>query len=49
METEESTSIKTEDETETYNYPASDLLRNDVSCCNNIFIRKQKFSFVINK
>jgi len=34
METEESTEVKTEDESETYNYPASDLLRNDVRFYN---------------
>jgi len=36
METEESTEIKTEDDSETYNYPASDLLRNDIKPENNI-------------
>jgi len=30
METEDSTVTTTENEGETYNYPASDLLRNDV-------------------
>jgi len=31
METEEQTVTATEDESETYNYPASELLRNDVN------------------
>ncbi|KAG4101922.1 hypothetical protein H8356DRAFT_931598 [Neocallimastix lanati (nom. inval.)] len=36
METEDSTVTTTENEGETYNYPASDLLRNDIKPENNI-------------
>jgi len=36
METEEQTVTATEDESETYNYPASELLRNDIKPENNI-------------
>ncbi|ORX87762.1 hypothetical protein BCR32DRAFT_289073 [Anaeromyces robustus] len=36
MDTDESTLVKTEDDSDTYNYPASDLLRNDINQENNI-------------
>jgi len=36
MDTDESTLVKIEDDSDTYNYPASDLLRNDMKPENNI-------------